>query len=95
MTVWASTISQGGEILSHDDTRSSYVSLIRPRAAREDAAEAARERDLERAARLQLSSFVRDISTVTDIAFLRARLQALRSKVKPLAMKVEQFLRQA
>eukprot|EP00277_Geminigera_cryophila_P001735 CAMPEP_0179423488 /NCGR_PEP_ID=MMETSP0799-20121207/11040_1 /TAXON_ID=46947 /ORGANISM="Geminigera cryophila, Strain CCMP2564" /LENGTH=415 /DNA_ID=CAMNT_0021197793 /DNA_START=15 /DNA_END=1262 /DNA_ORIENTATION=- len=41
----------------------------------------ARGRDLERAARLQLSAFVRDISLVHDVPFLSSRLAALRAKV--------------
>ena len=42
---------------------------------------ASRQSDLERAARLQLSAFVRDISLVQDLPFLQSRLAALQAKV--------------
>ena len=40
-----------------------------------------RQRDLERAARMQLSAFVRDISLVQDVSFLRSRLTTLQVRV--------------
>ena len=40
-----------------------------------------RQRDLERAARMQLSAFVRDISLVQDVSFLRSRLATLQVRV--------------
>jgi len=67
------------------DTKAKY---LRSWAAWQAAAD--KQSELERAARLQLSAFVRDISLVQDLPFLQSRLVALQAKVAQEKRMLEQ-----